>query len=113
SQMAGVPQEEQWNMVAGNAIKFFRLDHTPDRKESKVESLISEIFFSRAGESQCMRECRSLQLRLTLPLCRKKLENGSGTEERHYDEQVLRTPFSSHFDADPGARRDRGRRVSP
>jgi uncharacterized protein len=36
SQMAGVPQEERWNMVAGNAIKFFRLDHTPDRKESKV-----------------------------------------------------------------------------
>ena len=36
SQMAGVPQEERWNMVAGNAIKFFRLDHTPDRKESKL-----------------------------------------------------------------------------
>jgi predicted TIM-barrel fold metal-dependent hydrolase len=36
SQMAGVPQEERWNMVAGNAIKFFRLDHTSDRKESKV-----------------------------------------------------------------------------
>jgi uncharacterized protein len=36
SQMAGVPQEERWNMVAGNAIKFFRLDHTPNRKESKV-----------------------------------------------------------------------------
>ena len=34
--MAGVPQEGQWNMVAGNAIKFFRLDHKPDRKESKV-----------------------------------------------------------------------------
>jgi predicted TIM-barrel fold metal-dependent hydrolase len=36
SQMAGVPQEERWNMVAGNAIKFFRLDHKPDNKESKV-----------------------------------------------------------------------------
>jgi len=36
SQMAGVPEEERWNMVAGNAIKFFRLDDTPDRKESKV-----------------------------------------------------------------------------
>jgi predicted TIM-barrel fold metal-dependent hydrolase len=36
SQMAGVPQEERWNMVAGNAIKFFRLDHTADRQESKV-----------------------------------------------------------------------------
>jgi predicted TIM-barrel fold metal-dependent hydrolase len=36
SQMAGVPQAERWNMVAGNAIKFFRLDHTPDRKESKL-----------------------------------------------------------------------------
>ena len=36
SQMVGVPQEERWNMVAGNAIKFFRLDHTPDRKESKL-----------------------------------------------------------------------------
>jgi hypothetical protein len=34
--MAGVPQEERWNMVAGNAIKFFRLDHKPDNKESKV-----------------------------------------------------------------------------
>jgi uncharacterized protein len=36
SQMVGVPQEERWNMVAGNAIKFFRLDHKPDNKESKV-----------------------------------------------------------------------------
>jgi uncharacterized protein len=36
SQMAGVPQEERWSMVAGNAIKFFRLDHIPDRQESKA-----------------------------------------------------------------------------
>lgn len=31
SQMAGVPQEERWKMVAGNAIEFFKLDHQPDR----------------------------------------------------------------------------------
>jgi hypothetical protein len=37
SQMAGVPQEERWNIMAGNAIKFFRrLEHKSDRKESKV-----------------------------------------------------------------------------
>jgi len=29
-QMAGVPQEERWKMVSGNAIKFFRLDHKAD-----------------------------------------------------------------------------------
>ncbi|TMA97194.1 MAG: amidohydrolase [Deltaproteobacteria bacterium] len=34
SQMAGVPQEERWKMVAGNAIQFFRLDHQPDHKDS-------------------------------------------------------------------------------
>jgi uncharacterized protein len=34
SQMAGVPQDERWKMVAGNAIKFFRLDHKPNRKDS-------------------------------------------------------------------------------
>jgi hypothetical protein len=49
-----------------------------------------------------------LQVRLTFPLCRKKLENGSGIEEKHYDEQVLRTTFSSHFHPDPVGRRDRG-----
>jgi hypothetical protein len=25
--MQGVPADERWKMVAGNAIKFFRLDH--------------------------------------------------------------------------------------
>ena len=30
SQMAGVPQPERWQMVAGNAIKFFKLDHKSD-----------------------------------------------------------------------------------
>ena len=30
SQMTGVAQEERWKMVAGNAIKFFHLHHTPD-----------------------------------------------------------------------------------
>jgi predicted TIM-barrel fold metal-dependent hydrolase len=30
SQMQGVPADERWKMVAGNAIKFFRLDHKPD-----------------------------------------------------------------------------------
>ena len=30
SQMTGVAEEEQWKMVAGNAIKFFHLDHTAD-----------------------------------------------------------------------------------
>jgi uncharacterized protein len=30
SQMEGVPQEERQKMVAGNAIKFFRLDHKPE-----------------------------------------------------------------------------------
>jgi len=30
SQMAGVPKEEREKMVAGNAIKFFRLDHKAD-----------------------------------------------------------------------------------
>jgi predicted TIM-barrel fold metal-dependent hydrolase len=27
SQMTGVPEDERWQMAAGNAIKFFRLDH--------------------------------------------------------------------------------------
>lgn len=27
SQTAGVPEDERWQMAAGNAIKFFRLDH--------------------------------------------------------------------------------------
>ena len=35
SQMAGVPEEERWKMVAGNAIKFFRLDHEADGHLSK------------------------------------------------------------------------------
>ena len=30
SQMAGVPEEERWKMTAGNAIKFFHLDHKAD-----------------------------------------------------------------------------------
>jgi predicted TIM-barrel fold metal-dependent hydrolase len=30
SQMAGVPQDERRKMVAGNAIKLFRLDHRPE-----------------------------------------------------------------------------------
>jgi predicted TIM-barrel fold metal-dependent hydrolase len=30
TQMAGVPLDERWKMVAGNAIKFFRLNHKPD-----------------------------------------------------------------------------------
>jgi predicted TIM-barrel fold metal-dependent hydrolase len=34
SQMAGVPQDEQWKMAAGNAIRFFRLDHQPNRPKS-------------------------------------------------------------------------------
>jgi predicted TIM-barrel fold metal-dependent hydrolase len=34
SQMAGVSQDERWKMVAGNAIKFFRLDHQPNHKDS-------------------------------------------------------------------------------
>ena len=29
SQTAGVPDDERWQMAAGNAIKFFRLDHQP------------------------------------------------------------------------------------
>jgi predicted TIM-barrel fold metal-dependent hydrolase len=36
SQMAGVPEEERWDMVAGNAIKFFRLDHKAEGKEAKM-----------------------------------------------------------------------------
>jgi hypothetical protein len=32
--MSGVPQDERWNTVAGNAIKFFRLDHKPNRKDT-------------------------------------------------------------------------------
>ena len=28
-QMGGVPKNEKWKMVAGNAIKFFHLDHVP------------------------------------------------------------------------------------
>jgi uncharacterized protein len=35
SQMAGVSREERWKMVAGNAIKFFRLDHEADGHLSK------------------------------------------------------------------------------
>ena len=27
SQTAGIPDDERWQMAAGNAIKFFRLDH--------------------------------------------------------------------------------------
>ncbi|MGH7929185.1 MAG: amidohydrolase family protein, partial [Candidatus Binatia bacterium] len=34
SQMAGVAQEERHAMVAGNAIKFFHLDHKPDVKKT-------------------------------------------------------------------------------
>jgi predicted TIM-barrel fold metal-dependent hydrolase len=30
SQMKGVPADERSKMVAGNAIKFFRLDHKPN-----------------------------------------------------------------------------------
>jgi len=26
SQMAGIPEDERWQMAAGNAIKFFRLN---------------------------------------------------------------------------------------
>ena len=29
-QMAGVPETERWQMVAGNAIKFYRLEHIAD-----------------------------------------------------------------------------------
>jgi uncharacterized protein len=29
SQMRAVPENEKWQMVAGNALKFFRLDHQP------------------------------------------------------------------------------------
>ena len=29
AQTVGVPEDEMWKMVAGNAIKFFRLDHIP------------------------------------------------------------------------------------
>ena len=36
SQMVGVPEQERWSMVAGNAIKFFHLDHKADGKESKA-----------------------------------------------------------------------------
>jgi len=36
SQMAGVPEGERWNMAAGNAIKFFRLDHKAGGRETKV-----------------------------------------------------------------------------
>lgn len=36
SQMAGVPKEERWDMVAGNAIKFFRLDHKAGGKKAKM-----------------------------------------------------------------------------
>jgi predicted TIM-barrel fold metal-dependent hydrolase len=32
SQMTGVPQDERWKMAAGNAIKFFRLDHKSDAR---------------------------------------------------------------------------------
>jgi uncharacterized protein len=35
AQMAGVSREERWKMVAGNAIKFFRLDHEADGHLSK------------------------------------------------------------------------------
>ena len=45
SQMAGVPQEGQWNMVAGNAIKFFRLDHTPIVKNQSCNNLFRRSFF--------------------------------------------------------------------
>jgi predicted TIM-barrel fold metal-dependent hydrolase len=33
SQMAGVPETERWKMVAGNAIKFFKLDHKPEEEK--------------------------------------------------------------------------------
>jgi predicted TIM-barrel fold metal-dependent hydrolase len=39
SQMAGVPPEERWQIAAGNAIKFFHLDHKADGKESKSNKL--------------------------------------------------------------------------
>ena len=38
SQMAGVPQDERWKMVAGNAIKFFNLYHRPDHNNSNGQT---------------------------------------------------------------------------
>jgi hypothetical protein len=40
SQMQGVPEDERFKMVAGNAIRFFRLDHKPDETNKRSRQAI-------------------------------------------------------------------------